>query len=281
MENFKENNAWRTNGFLFLALQVVILLIGLFFSRVSIFLAVPIAIAFFVCMSGFLVIKPNQACVLVFFGQYIGSVREAGFHWVNPFAAKEFVSLKVNNFHSHNLKVNDAQGNPIEIGAVIVWRVVETAKALFDVEDYVSFVAIQSETAIRSLASHYPYDSENEHETSLRRQSDTLLDLLKSELQARLEVAGIEIIEARLSHLAYAPEIAQSMLRRQQAQAIIAARQKIVEGAVGMVQMALSSLSKQGIVELDESKKAAMVNNLLVALISEQGMQPVVNAGSN
>lgn len=228
---------------------------------------------------GLFVVKPNEARVLVFFGRYIGSTREAGFHWGNPFAVRPLVSLKVRNFNSDKLKVNDAHGNPIEIAAVVVWKVVDSAKALFDVENYEAFVAIQAETAIRALASRFPYDAP-EGASSLRGDPETVAHNLRAELQERLKVAGVEVLEARLSHLAYAPEIAQAMLRRQQAEAIIAARQKIVEGAVGMVRMALDQLAEQGVVSLDEERKAAMVNNLLVALVSESEAQPVLNTGS-
>lgn len=228
---------------------------------------------------GFLVVQPNEARVLTFLGKYTGSVTRDGWYWVNPFARKQKLSLKVNNFNSERLKVNDAVGNPIEIAAVIVWRVTDSAKALFDVENYMQFVAIQAETAIRALASKYPYD-EHDGAESLRRNPDEVGEQLKLELHKRLEIAGLDVLEARLSHLAYAQEIAQAMLRRQQAQAIIAARQKIVEGAVGMVKQALEQLKSEGVVELDEERKAAMVNNLLVALVSESEAAPVINAGT-
>jgi hypothetical protein len=218
--------------------------------------------------------------VLVLFGKYIGSIRDDGFWWANPFTIKRHVSLRIHNFNSEKLKVNDLHGNPIEIAAVVVYRVVDSARALFDVESYVQFVAIQSETAIRALASEYPYDAQDEDRPSLRGNPHEVVENLKQQLQKRLEVAGVEIIESRLSHLAYAQEIAQAMLRRQQAQAIIAARQKIVEGAVGMVDQALRMLSEQKIVKLDEEKKATMVNNLLVALVSESQAQPIINTGT-
>lgn len=232
-------------------------------------------------VSGFFTVEPNQAVVLTFFGRYVGSVREAGFWWTNPFAAKRKVSLRVRNFNSKQLKVNDAQGNPIEIGAVVVWQVVDSAKCLFEVDDYQQFVETQSETAIRSLAIRYPYDAPDESAIpSLRGIPDEIANALQKEVQARLEVAGVEVLEARLSHLAYAPEIAQVMLRRQQAKSIIDARRLIVEGAVGMVDEALRRLSEQQIIELDEERKAAMINNLLVVLTSDQNTQPVVNTGS-
>lgn len=232
-------------------------------------------------ISGFFTVEPNQAVVLVFFGRYIGTVREAGFWWANPFATKRKVSLRVRNFNSKQLKVNDAQGSPIEIAAVIVWQVIDSAKSRFSVDDYEEFIAIQSETALRALANRYPYDAPDEASIpSLRGIPDEVALELQKEVQARLEVAGVEVLEARLSHLAYAPEIAQAMLRRQQARAIIDARRQIVEGAVGMVDEALKRLSERQIIELDEERKAAMINNLLVVLTSEQNTQPVVNTGS-
>ncbi|MGC1395019.1 MAG: SPFH domain-containing protein [Coleofasciculaceae cyanobacterium] len=232
-------------------------------------------------ISGFFTVEPNQAVVLVFFGRYIGTVREAGFWWANPFATKRKVSLRVRNFNSKQLKVNDAQGSPIEIAAVVVWQVVDSAKSRFSVDDYEEFIAIQSETALRALANRYPYDAPDESSIpSLRGIPDEVALELQKEVQARLEVAGVEVLEARLSHLAYAPEIAQAMLRRQQARAIIDARRQIVEGAVGMVDEALKRLSERQIIDLDEERKAAMINNLLVVLTSEQNTQPVINTGS-
>jgi len=232
------------------------------------------------CMRGFFVVQPNEARVLVFFGRYVGSVPRSGFFFANPFAARYAVSLRVHNFNSEKLKVNEQRGNPIEIAAVIVWRVTDTAKALLDVENYKGFVAVQCETAIRSVAMRFPYDAHDETTPSLRGNPDEVSAELKAEVQARLDVAGLEIIEARLSHLAYAPEIAQTMLRRQQAEAIVAARSRIVDGAVGMVEMALRRLDETGIVRLDEERKAAMVNNLLVALVADREAQPVINTGS-
>ncbi len=233
-----------------------------------------------ILMPGFFVVQPNSARVLILFGKYIGSVRDAGFWWANPFAVKRHVSLRIRNFNSEKIKVNDLHGNPIEIAAVVVWNVVDSARALFDVEHYENFVAIQSETAIRALASEYPYDSPDEDRPSLRGSPAEVAERLKEQVQTRLAVAGVTVSESRLSYLAYAPEIAQTMLRRQQAEAVIAARKRIVEGAVGMVQQALQSLGEQHIVELDEDKKATMVNNLLVALVSESQAQPVINTGT-
>ncbi len=229
---------------------------------------------------GFFAVQPNEARVLVFFGSYVGSVRLPGFWWTNPLTSKRRVSLRVRNFNSDKLKVNDADGNPVEIAAVVVWRVVESAKAVFDVDDYEEFVDIQAETAIRSLATRYPYDASGQDRQSLRENPEELAQALKEELDARLEVAGVDVIEARLTHLAYAPEIAQAMLRRQQAQAVVAARRLIVEAAVGMVEDALDGLSSRGVVELDQDKRAAMANNLMVALTSEQASTPVVNTGT-
>jgi regulator of protease activity HflC (stomatin/prohibitin superfamily) len=226
-------------------------------------------------LPGFVIIQPNDAKVLTFLGNYSGTVKQAGWYYVNPWANKKRLSLRIRNFTSQTLKVNDAMGNPIEIGAVIVWQVVDTAKALFDVDDYEGFVGIQAETAIRALASHYPYDdAEN---VSLRGHQDDIAAILKTELQQHLAIAGLDIVDARLSHLAYAPEIAQSMLRRQQAHAVIAARQTIVEGAVGMVRQALEHL--EDVVPLDNDRKAAMVNNLLVTLVSESQSHPIINTG--
>jgi regulator of protease activity HflC (stomatin/prohibitin superfamily) len=233
-----------------------------------------------VCFAGLTVVNPNEARVVVLFGRYQGSLKEAGFWWVNPLTSRRKVSLRVRNFESSKLKVNDHDGNPIEIAAVVVWRVVDTAEAVFNVDDYEHFVHVQSEAAVRNLATSYPYDAHQEGQVSLRMSAGEINERLKHEIQERLAQAGIEMIEARISHLAYAPEIANAMLRRQQASAIIAARQKIVEGAVGMVEMALESLSVKHVVELDEERKAAMVSNLLVVLCSDHYAQPVVNTGS-
>jgi regulator of protease activity HflC (stomatin/prohibitin superfamily) len=232
-------------------------------------------------LSGLFTVNPNEAKVLQLFGNYRGTVREPGLRWVNPFFTKRGISLRVRNFESERLKVNDLAGNPIEIAAVVVWRVVDTAEALFHVDNYDNFVHVQSESALRNMALSYPYDAHAEGEISLRSHTAEVAQHLKSEIQERLTQAGVEVMEARISHLAYAPEIAQAMLQRQQASAIIAARQKIVEGAVGMVEMALQMLSHQNIVELDNDRKAAMVSNLLVVLCSERGTQPIVNAGTS
>ncbi len=280
MEQFHEGNAWRLTGFPVLLVEIV-LVIWLILQRgglAGLVLASAIVVAALLA-AGFFVVQPNEARVVVFFGRYAGSVRQAGFHWTNPFTVRRRVSLRVRNFSSDKLKVNDASGNPVDIAAVIVWRVVDTAKALFDVDDYAAFVAVQSETAIRSLASRYPYDSTDAGITLLGNPEELATDL-RQELEKRLAIAGVEILEARLTHLAYAPEIAQAMLRRQQAEAIVAARQKIVEGAVGMVRMALEQIAQANIVEFDEERKATMVNNLMVVLTSDQATQPIVNTGT-
>jgi regulator of protease activity HflC (stomatin/prohibitin superfamily) len=230
--------------------------------------------------AGLTVVNPNQARVILLFGKYQGTLKEAGFWFVNPLTVRRKVSLRIRNFETSRLKVNDLDGNPIEIAAVVVWCVVETAEAVFNVDDYEQFVHVQSEAAVRNLATSYPYDAHEPGQLSLRMYAGEINERLKAEVQDRLAKAGSETIEARISHLAYAPEIANAMLRRQQASAIIAARQKIVEGAVGMVEMALELLSQKHVVELDEERKAAMVSNLLVVLCGDQNAQPVVNAGT-
>lgn len=231
-------------------------------------------------MCGFFTLQPNKAAVLLLFGAYKGTVRRAGFHWANPFFTKTKLSLRTRNFNTDTLKVNDQRGNPTEIAAVVVWRVENTAQASFDVDDYQDYVHIQSESALRHLASRYPYDTTVENELSLRGSMDEVSHTLQQELQERLAKAGVVIEEARLSHLAYAAEIAGAMLRRQQAEAIVAARLRIVEGAVGMVELALEKLEEKKTVQLDDERKAAMVSNLLVVLCGEQAAQPVVNAGT-
>jgi len=288
MDKIVEKLANKINGFvtLFVLFVLIALEVYLFLGIVItqntqiLWLIIPLMVIIIIISSGFIVVQPNESRVLIFFGKYIGTVRNSGFWWVNPFTIKRKVSLRIRNFNSDKIKVNDLHGNPIEIGAVVVWKVIDSAKAVFDVENYEEFVDIQSETAIRSLASEYPYDTEDESKASLRGTPQEIADNLKGQLEKRLEVAGVDILESRISHLAYAQEIAQAMLRRQQAEAIIAARQKIVEGAVGMVEMALKSLSEQRIVTLDEDKRATMVNNLMVALVSEHDVQPVINTGT-
>jgi regulator of protease activity HflC (stomatin/prohibitin superfamily) len=233
-----------------------------------------------IAASGFVVIQPNQAAVVTFLGTYLGTVHTSGFTWTWPLTVRRTVSLRVQNFDSQILKVNDAVGNPVEVAAVVVWRVVDTAKAVFDVENYEEFVKIQTETAVRHMASLYPYDSYDADVPSLRANADNVTDSLHKELQDHLMKAGVEVIGTQLRRLAYAPEIAGDMLRRQQAEAVVAARSRIVEGAVGMVEMALEMLSKKGIVNLDEERKAAMVSNLLVVLCGESRAQPIVNTGT-
>ncbi len=248
----------------------------------SLFWAVGLIVFAVILLVGLFTVQPNESRVLIFFGRYIGSCRSEGFRWGNPFAIKRRVSLRVRNLTSDTIKVNDESGSPIEIAAVVVWRVVDSAKALFDVDRYEEFVSIQVETAVRSLATSHPYDPRDARgdEVSLRANQEEIASELRAELQKRLVVAGVEVHEARLTHLAYAPEIAQAMLRRQQAQAVVAARKLIVEAAVGMVDHALRDLSEQGIVQLDEERKAAMVNNLMVVLTSEQSSAPVLNTGT-
>lgn len=272
--------------------------------NVVLFLGVGgIAVVTFVALFGFLAIQPNDSRVLLLFGSYKGTVKQSGFFWVNPFYSKKSVSLRVRNFetgstsvgetkdkqgvvitpktrtHGRPSKVNDKDGNPIEISAVVVWRVVNTAEALFEVDDYEDYVGVQSEAALRNLATRHPYDS-HDHEVSLRSNTQEISDQLQHDIQERVDQAGVEVIEARISHLAYAAEIAAAMLQRQQASAVVAARTKIVEGAVGMVQQALEHLSRDKIVELDDERKAAMVSNLLVVLCSDRHAQPVVNTGT-
>ena len=231
-------------------------------------------------LAGVFVINPNEGKVLQLFGAYTGTVKTPGLRWANPFYSKRRISLRIRNFESQHLKVNDIEGNPIEIAAVVVWRVVETAEASFEVDNYENFVHVQSEAALRNLASGYPYDSHKDEITSLRGQTAAVAEHLKHEIQDRLAKAGVEVIEARISHLAYAPEIAAAMLQRQQAGAIIAARQRIVEGAVGMVEMALERMSQKEILRLDEDRRATMVSNLLIVLCGERAVQPVINAGT-
>ncbi|MBM3317308.1 MAG: SPFH domain-containing protein [Candidatus Eisenbacteria bacterium] len=231
-------------------------------------------------LTGLFVVNPNEGVVAQLFGRYVGTARKPGLQWVSPFCSRRRVSLRVRNFESGKLKVNDHAGNPIEIAAVVVWRVVDTAEAIFEVDNYEHFVQVQSEAAVRNLATSHPYDAHEEGQVSLRSHTNEVAEQLKGEVQQRLGKAGVEVIESRISHLAYAPEIASAMLQRQQASAIIAARQKIVEGAVGMVEMALDMLSSKAVVSLDEERKAAMVSNLLVVLCSDRHTQPVVNTGT-
>jgi len=231
-------------------------------------------------LTGLFVVNPNEAKVLQLFGQYVGTAKTPGLRFANPLYRKRTISQRVRNFESGKLKVNDLDGNPIEIAAVVVWKVVDTAEAMFEVDNYDNYVHVQSESALRNMATSYPYDAHDDQAMSLRGSTTAIADHLRKEIQDRLARAGVEVIEARISHLAYAPEIAAAMLQRQQAGAIIAARSRIVEGAVGMVEMALTMLSNKGIVSLDEERKAAMVSNLLVVLCGERGAQPIVNTGT-
>lgn len=269
-------------SFLVLILSAVLFVVGLAFETVIVsILGGLIFVVYIFILPGFFTIQPNEAMVLILFGKYVGTVKNEGWHWANPFYTKKKISLRSRNINGEKIKVNDETGNPIEIADVIVWRVENTAEALFDVDNYIDYVNVQSESALRHLAGMYPYDNtEDSHTLSLRGNSDEVSEALKNELQQRLGKAGVIVEEARLSHLAYAPEIAAAMLQRQQASAIIAARQKIVEGAVGMVQMALTMLSENEIVELDEERKAAMVSNLLVVLCGERSTQPIINTGT-
>jgi regulator of protease activity HflC (stomatin/prohibitin superfamily) len=249
-------------------------------SALPIVLGIVCGLSGFVMLFGHVVLQPNVACVMSFFGPYQGTVRDAGFYWANPFYSKKYISCRARNFEGTRLKVNDKQGNPIEIAAVVVWHVSDTAQAVFDVDSYEEYVKVQSETALRHLANNYAYDHGEEHEITLRSGVDEVSVTLAQELSERLSKAGVVVDEARLTHLAYAPEIAGVMLRRQQAEAVIAARQKIVHGAVSMVDMALRELTAKQIVEFDPDRKAALVSNLLVVLCSESEAQPVVNAGA-
>ncbi|MBW8878492.1 MAG: SPFH domain-containing protein [Acidobacteria bacterium] len=242
--------------------------------------SIVLMVAAIIGLAGLYVVNPNQAKVLQLFGDYVGTSRKAGLRWTNPFYSKKAVSMRTRNFETGKLKVNDKSGNPIEIAAVVVWKVVDTAEALFNVDDYINFVHVQSESALRNLATHFPYVADHEGEMALSSHTAEMSVGLSAEIQERLEQAGVKVIEARISHLAYSPEIASAMLQRQQASAVVAARSKIVEGAVGMVEHALQMLSEKGLVQLDDERRAAMVSNLLVVLCGDRHAQPVINAGS-
>ncbi|MGI5901516.1 MAG: SPFH domain-containing protein [Desulfitobacteriia bacterium] len=284
----KEKKTPKINGFLGILIIIAALAVSIFnfvlgFKTADIAKIVSAVILFLlalVLLSGIQIVQPNQAKVLTFFGSYLGSIREPGIWLTVPLTKAKRVSLRIRNFNSEKLKVNDVDGNPIEIAAVVVIKVVDSAKAIFDVDHYEQFVMIQSETALRHVATKYPYDSFDEKGYSLRGHTDQIASEIATELQARLDVAGVEVIEARLTHLAYATEIASAMLQRQQANAILAARARIVEGAVGMAQMALERLESKGTVKLDEERKATMINNLLVAIVSDRSAQPVINTGT-
>ncbi|MEU7862154.1 SPFH domain-containing protein [Nonomuraea sp. NPDC049141] len=272
-----ERRAFRLNGFLVLLVLLVLAAIAAVVSLED--LALVWVVVFVLVASGFTVVNPNEAKVVQFFGRYIGTVQDAGFVWVLPFSYKSKITLRVRNFETAKLKVNDADGNPVEIAAVVVYKVTDAAKAKFSVDDYENYIAIQSEAAVRHLATTHPYDSHDPSRTSLRDGAEVATELT-AELRDRTELAGIEVVEARITHLAYAPEIAQAMLVRQQAGQVVAARTRIVEGAVGMVHLALDRLAAEGVVELDEERKAQMVSNLLVVLCGDRAIQPVVNTGS-
>lgn len=276
----KETNAWSLNGFLGLLLFIIGGGFGVFLlTQEQIVPGIILIILGLIFVSTITAVNPNEASVITFFGSYLGTIRKSGLWLIVPFSSKKKISLRVRNFNSVKLKVNDIEGNPIEIAAVIVFKVVDTYKALFDVDSYEKFVEIQSETALRHVASKYPYDRFESDGYSLRGNADEVAAELSLELQQRLSVAGVEVIESRLTHLAYSTEIASSMLQRQQASAILSARQIIVDGAVGMVQMAIARLESEGL-HLDEERKAAMINNLLVAIVSDRSASPVINTGS-
>jgi len=280
-----ETTASTLSGYPMLAILPLTVLAGvagaLILGGVAIkILSLIVALLALVCLAGFYMVAPNEGRVLQLFGQYVGTDRELGLRWANPFYSKQRVSLRIRNFESGQLKVNDSAGNPIEIAAVVVWRVVDTAEAVFEVDDYEDYVAIQSEAAIRNMATSYPYDDHEGESITLRGSANEIGDILKAEVQDRLGKAGVEVLEARISHLAYAPEIASAMLQRQQASAIVAARSKIVEGAVSMVEAALAQLTERQIIDLDAQSKASMVSNLLVILCSDRAAQPVVNSGT-
>ncbi|MGF9963808.1 SPFH domain-containing protein [Bacillus rhizoplanae] len=278
----KEKQVFHVNGFLGMVAVLVLVGIGVFSLINEIFsIGVISFLLAVIIVSGIGIVQPNQAKVITFFGNYLGTIRENGLFLTIPFAFRQTVSLRVENFNSQKLKVNDVDGNPIEIAAVVVYKVIDSAKAIFGVEHYDAFVEIQSETAIRHVATKYPYDNfQDENIITLRGNSEEISEELKRELEARLEIAGVEVIETRLTHLAYATEIAHAMLQRQQAKAVLAARKEIVEGAVQMAKDSIQKLDEEGILDLDDERKANMVNNLLVAIVSDKGAQPVINAGS-
>lgn len=285
----REKDMFKINGFIGLLLLLilgVVSVIGFYQYEVNenvplLVIAILSTILGIVCLTGFTIIQPNQSKVFTLFGRYLGVIRKEGFYFTVPFTMRRTVSLRVINFNSDKLKVNDLEGNPIEIAAVVVYRVYDSAKAVFDVEDYKEFVQTQSETGLRHIASQYLYDNmNNDYEISLRQHSEEVGEELTKDLQKRLEIAGVEVLDARIMHLAYSSEIASAMLQRQQAKAVLAARKVIVDGAVMMVKSAIEQLKEEGIVDLDEEKKAQMVNNLMVAIVSDNGSQPVINTGT-
>jgi len=284
----RENQRQAASGYIALTgLLVATAVVGYWFytavlaeSPGQIVAAVVVFTVLMFLFAGLFVVNPNEARVLQLFGKYVGSVKTPGLRYANPFYTKRKISLRVRNFETGKLKVNDCNSNPIEIAAVVVWRVIDSAEALFEVDDYEEYVHVQSESALRGLATRYPYDAHETEDTALTSHTAQIAEQLQVEIQERLQKAGVDVIEARISHLAYAPEIAHAMLQRQQASAIIAARRKIVDGAVGMVEMALEQLADKSIIDLDEERRASMVSNLLVVLCSDRGTQPVVNTGS-
>lgn len=279
----EEKKFQATNGYLMLIVLLVFIALIVFGVMLRNPVLIPLAsVLFILCLIGFTVVNPNESSVLILFGSYKGTIKENGFFWVNPFFVKKKISLKARNFDSEPSKVNDKIGNPVLIGLVLVWKVDNTYKAAFEVDEYERFVVVQSEAALRKLAGIYPYDNFEDHDAviTLRSGGEEVNRELEREIKERLDIAGIKVVEARINYIAYAAEIAQAMLRRQQATAIVAARFKIVEGAVSMVEMALGELSKKEIIELDEEKKAAMVSNLMVVLCSDKDVAPIVNTGT-
>jgi regulator of protease activity HflC (stomatin/prohibitin superfamily) len=278
----EERRAWRLNGWLGVLVVAACLAVGIWLivQGTSHVLAIVLLIVAVLVFNSLTIVQPGQARVIQFFGRYIGTVRPTGLNWVAPLTVKRRVSVRVRNFETNRLKVNDAHGNPVEIAAIVVWQVADTSRAIYAVDNYLDFVTVQAESALRHVATTHPYDDPSEQGTSLRGSTDVVADELAHEVAERVVIAGVEIVEVRISHLAYAPEIAQAMLRRQQASAVVAARSRIVDGAVGMVEMALGKLSEREIVELDEERKAAMVSNLMVVLCGESSATPVLNTGS-
>ncbi len=274
----KENHLADTvSGWLMLVVVIALFLLGLFMVRIPI-VGVPIMVVSVFLLIGFLVLKPNEAAVLTLFGRYICTVKRAGFHWVNPFYAKQKMSLRVRNFTTPTLKVNDKVGNPIDVAAVVVWLVKDTSQAAFDVDDFEGYIKTQCEMALRDVVSTHPYDATKDEHVSLRGNTAAVSDLLKESLQRSVAVAGIEVLEMRITHLAYAPEIASIMLRRQQAEALIQAREKMVDGAIGMVKMALERFQADGITDMTPAQRAVLVSNMMLVLLSDEGAQPVIPA---
>ena len=277
----RERQAWAINGWLGVLVVVGCIVASIFLAHSSVkaVITAPIVVGVLI-LTSLVIVQPGQTRVVRFFGSYVGTVRRTGLSWILPFADRRNVSIRVRNFETNHLKVNDADGNPVEIAAIVVWQVADTSRALYAVDDYLTFVRVQAESALRHVATTHPYDDPAEQGVSLRGSTDLVAGELAEEMAERVVIAGVEIVEIRISHLAYAAEIAQAMLRRQQANAVVAARSRIVDGAVGMVEMALDRLSERGIVDLDEERKAAMVSNLMVVLCGDQPAAPVVNTGT-